>query len=185
MKRTDFSYDLPHELIAQEPRPRGRSRMMVVSPAGLEHRSFADFPSQLNAGDVLVLNDTRVIPARLFARPKEGMSRSIEVLLTRQIPSESSGSGWPGGAQDEPTGAAHPPVTDAEQMRTAQPPRSRALARDERTTQPPRSHALARDQRDVWEAWAKPAKRVKPGDVLTFSDTLCAHVLAKNEGTVT
>src|SRR5687767_6486209 len=74
MKRTDFSYELPRELIAQEPRPRGRSRMMVVTPQDgdplIDHRSFADFPQFLQHGEVLVINDTRVIPARLYAQPK-------------------------------------------------------------------------------------------------------------------
>src|SRR4051812_3153175 len=84
MLRTDFAYDLPPALIAQEPRERGKSRMMVVHQDRIEHDSFANFPERLNAGDVLVINDTRVIPARLFARPKPGMSRPIEILLTRQ-----------------------------------------------------------------------------------------------------
>jgi S-adenosylmethionine:tRNA ribosyltransferase-isomerase len=124
MLRTDFAYDLPPDLIAQEPRERGKSRMMVVHQDGIEHDSFANFPERLNAGDVLVINDTRVIPARLFAKPKGGMSRPIEILLTRQ-----------------------------------------------------------RD--GVWEAWCKPAKRVKVGDELIFSDKLRARVLKKDEGTVT
>jgi S-adenosylmethionine:tRNA ribosyltransferase-isomerase len=89
VKRSDFSYDLPDELIAQEPRPRGRSRMMVVTPGTarprIDHESFAAFPSLLEPGDVVVLNDTRVIPARLFAEPKGQMTRRIEILLTRQI----------------------------------------------------------------------------------------------------
>ena len=88
MKRTDFSYHLPTDLIAQEPRERGRSRMMVVTPRDgeprIEHDSFASFPRRLDPGNVLVINDTRVIPARLFAQPKRGMQRSIEVLLTRE-----------------------------------------------------------------------------------------------------
>jgi len=125
MLRTDFAYDLPPDLIAQEPRERGKSRMMVVHQDGIEHDSFANFPERLNAGDVLVINDTRVIPARLFAKPKAGMSRPIEILLTRQ-----------------------------------------------------------RDG-GVWEAWCKPAKRVKPGDELIFTDKLHARVLKKEEGTVT
>jgi S-adenosylmethionine:tRNA ribosyltransferase-isomerase len=125
MQRTDFSYELPSEIIAQEPRPRGRSRMMVVAPGQpVEHESFASFPGHLNRGDVLVLNDTRVIPARLFARPKGLMKNPIEFLLTRE----------------------RDPVT--------------------------------------WEAWCKPAKRVKPGDVVTFSDGLTAEVVDKEEGTV-
>ena len=89
MKRSDFAYELPAELIAQEPRPRGASRMMVVRPGegppAIEHESFAAFPSMLEPGDVVVLNDTRVIPARLFAEPKGQMTRRIEILLTRQI----------------------------------------------------------------------------------------------------
>ena len=89
MLRSDFSYELPHDLIAQEPRPRGRSRMMVVTPREgppqIDHENFARLPSLLEAGDVVVINDTRVIPARLFADPKGQMQRRIEVFLTRQI----------------------------------------------------------------------------------------------------
>jgi S-adenosylmethionine:tRNA ribosyltransferase-isomerase len=128
LQRTDFAYELPAELIAQEPRPRGRSRMMVLTPAGgaprIEHDSFANFPARLEAGDVLVINDTRVIPARLFARPKGQMTNPIEFLLTRE--------------------------------------------RDPMT----------------WETWCRPAKRVRPGDVVTFSESLSAEVVEKEEGTV-
>src|SRR3954467_12857448 len=85
MRRTDFAYELPPDLIAQEPRERGRSRMMVVRHDSIEHDSFANFPERLATGDVLVINDTRVIPARLFAKPKAGMSRPIEILLTRRL----------------------------------------------------------------------------------------------------
>jgi S-adenosylmethionine:tRNA ribosyltransferase-isomerase len=128
MKRTDFAYELPEELIAQEPRERGRSRMLVVTPTDgpplLEHDSFANFASRLGERDVLVINDTRVIPARLFARPKGQMQNPIEFLLTRE----------------------RDPVT--------------------------------------WETWCRPAKRVKPGDVVAFSDALSAEVVEKEEGTV-
>jgi S-adenosylmethionine:tRNA ribosyltransferase-isomerase len=89
MNRSDFAYELPHELIAQDPRPRGRSHMMVVTPRDgtplIEHDNFANFPSLLEPDDMLVINDTRVIPARLFAEPKGQMKRRIEVLLTRRI----------------------------------------------------------------------------------------------------
>ncbi|MBV9494825.1 MAG: tRNA preQ1(34) S-adenosylmethionine ribosyltransferase-isomerase QueA, partial [Acidobacteria bacterium] len=125
MKRSDFFYDLPRELIAQEPRERGTSRMMVVTPPDrIEHDVFAHFPQRLDPTDVLVVNDTRVIPARLFARPKGQMKNPIELLLTRE----------------------REPMT--------------------------------------WEAWCRPAKRVRAGDVLTFSDALTAEVLEKSEGTV-
>jgi S-adenosylmethionine:tRNA ribosyltransferase-isomerase len=123
MRRADFAYHLPPELIAQEPRERGKSRMMVVRQDAIEHESVANFPSRLKPGDVLVLNDTRVIPARLFGR-RAGMTRPVEVLLTRQR------------------------------------------------------------EDGAWEAWAKPAKRLKAGDELTFSDKLRARVQDRNEGTV-
>lgn len=89
MLRSDFHFDLPKELIAQEPRVRGRSRMLVVDPveghAALRHETFDRFPDELSANDVVVINDTRVFPARLFARPKGAMQRSIELLLTREL----------------------------------------------------------------------------------------------------
>src|SRR5438477_9466593 len=85
MRRSDFSYELPRDLIAQQPRERGRSRMMVVTPPDrIEHDNFANFPARLEAKDVLVINDTRVIPARLFAAPKGHMKNRIEILLLRQ-----------------------------------------------------------------------------------------------------
>ena len=67
----DFNFDLPAELIAQQPpAERGSSRMLIMDRASgaLRDGNFADLPSLLNPGDLLVLNDSRVIPARLFAR---------------------------------------------------------------------------------------------------------------------
>ena len=86
----DFDFELPAELIAQEPpAERGLSRMLVMDRASgaLRDASFADFPSLLNRGDLLVLNDSRVIPARLYAqrtlvRARQQPSGQIEVLLT-------------------------------------------------------------------------------------------------------
>ena len=125
MKRSDFAYDLPPERIAQTPRERGRSRMMVVTPPdAIVHDHFSHFPDLLDPSDTLVINDTRVIPARLFAEPKGAMQRPIEVLLVRE--------------------------------------------RDATT----------------WEAWCKPARRIRSGDVLRFSDRLSGNVLEKSEGTI-
>lgn len=87
MRRSDFHYDLPRERIAQEALPRGESRLMVVRPGRereVEHRAFADFPGLLDPGDLLVINDTAVFPARLFARPKGNMRNPIEVFLTHR-----------------------------------------------------------------------------------------------------
>ena len=82
MKTHDFYYDLPEELIAQTPvEPRDHSRMLVVHRAGgvLEHRHFYDITDYLNPGDVLVVNNTRVIPARLIGERAGG--GAAEVLL--------------------------------------------------------------------------------------------------------
>jgi len=87
---TDFDYELPEELIAQEPPPeRGTSRMLVMDRNSGETRdsNFGEFPSLLREGDLLVLNDSRVIPARLYARrtlrrEKEKPTGRIEVMLT-------------------------------------------------------------------------------------------------------
>jgi S-adenosylmethionine:tRNA ribosyltransferase-isomerase len=129
MLRTEFHYVLPRELIAQEPRPRGRSRMLVVGPVDgpprLRHETFAAFPRHLRRGDVLVLNDTAVFPARLFAEPKGAMKRRIEILLVRRL------------------------------------------------------SALR------WAAWCRPARRIREGDVLRFSEELRAEVAEKRaDGTV-
>ena len=95
---SDFNFDLPEELIAQQPpAQRGASRMLVLDRASgaLRDAKFADFPSLLNPGDLLVLNDSRVIPARLYARrtlrrEREKPTGRIEVMLTEpavpQIP---------------------------------------------------------------------------------------------------
>ena len=90
LRVADFDYDLPPELIAQQPpAERGHSRMLVMNrtTGALRDASFAEFPSLLNPGDLLVLNDTRVIPARLYAhrtvvREREKPTGSVEVMLT-------------------------------------------------------------------------------------------------------
>ena len=86
----DFDFDLPAELIAQQPpAERGLSRMLVVDRTAGDVRdaNFSDFPSLLKPGDLLVLNDSRVIPARLYAlrtlrREREKPTARIEVMLT-------------------------------------------------------------------------------------------------------
>ena len=87
IKTSDFDYDLPHELIAQTPLPnRKNSRMMVVhmDSQTLEHRHFYDITDYFHEGDVLVRNNTRVLPARLYGT-KEQTGAHVEVLLLRQM----------------------------------------------------------------------------------------------------
>lgn len=90
LRVADFDYALPEELIAQQPpAERGASRMLVMDRAtgALRDSMFAELPSLLKPGDLLVLNDSRVIPARLYAhrtlrREKERPTGRIEVMLT-------------------------------------------------------------------------------------------------------
>jgi len=127
MRRSDFWFDLPPELIAQEARERGRSRMLRLDPAtgAMEHLAFDRFPGLLSAGDLLVLNDTEVFPARIVSRPRGNMARGIELLLTRRVA----------------------PM--------------------------------------CWHALCRPAKRVRVGDALVFSDALVATIEEKlDDGSV-
>ena len=86
-----FDFDLPEAAIAQRPAPRGTARLMTFDRASgaLAHRNVADLPSLLHAGDVLVLNDTKVIPARLFGTDEKG--RRTEFLLVERVRGEASG----------------------------------------------------------------------------------------------
>lgn len=83
MKRQDFYYDLPQELIAQEPlKDRCASRLMVMdkNTGEIQHKVFRDILSYLKKGDCLVINDTRVLPARLIGQRK-GTGAKVEILL--------------------------------------------------------------------------------------------------------
>jgi len=87
MKLKDFWYDLPEELIAQSPaEKRDMSRLLVLdrSTGSIEHRLFKDLPGYLAAGDCLVINNTRVLPARLLGE-KEKSGGKIEFVLLKRI----------------------------------------------------------------------------------------------------
>lgn len=92
MKTSDFYYDLPKELIAQTPvEPRDSSRLLLLDRKSGEitHKHFYDVIDYLNPGDLLVANDSRVLPARIFGI-KEGTGARVEFLLLKQI----SGNRW-------------------------------------------------------------------------------------------
>lgn len=118
MKLSLFDFDLPESCIATHPvTPRDASRLLVVRPDALEDRTVRDLCSLLRPGDVMVFNDTRVIPARLYGRRGEA---AIEILLHRPL-----------------------------------------------------------DDHSRWRAFARPAKRLKVGDKIVFSDALQAQLLEK------
>jgi S-adenosylmethionine:tRNA ribosyltransferase-isomerase len=133
-----FDFDLPPELIAQHPvRPRDAARLLVVRGASLEDRSVRDLPALLRPGDLLVFNDTRVIPARLLG--SRGAAK-IEVTLHQPVVETQASPGQASAAAAELGGGAQ------------------------------------------WRAFARPARRCRPGDRLRFGADLVAEVLGKGEG---
>ena len=92
MNVSEFNFNLPQELIAQEPlEERSSSRLLVLdkNTGAIEHKNFRDLPSYLKKGDCLVINDTKVIPARLYGI-KEQTEAKVEVLLLKR----NSGDIW-------------------------------------------------------------------------------------------
>ena len=86
MKKEDFYFELPQELIAQDPlEDRSGSRLLVLDKESgeIEHRTFRDIKEYLEPGDCLVINDTKVIPARLIGS-KVGTNAKIEILLLKR-----------------------------------------------------------------------------------------------------
>jgi S-adenosylmethionine:tRNA ribosyltransferase-isomerase len=84
MKVTDFDFSLPQDLIAEKPlQERDQSRLLVLNRDGtVEHKRFSDFPAYLNKGDLVLINNTKVFPARLTGQKQSG--GKIEILLVRQ-----------------------------------------------------------------------------------------------------
>ena len=85
VRTDDFDFELPRNLIAQQPAPRGASKLLLLdrSAGGVDHRNLTDLPGLLETGDLLLLNDTRVIPARVYAHRPTG--RRFEILLLREL----------------------------------------------------------------------------------------------------
>lgn len=86
MKLSEFKFDLPQSLIALHPAERGEARLMVVhkKTGEIEHKTFSDVVNYFDEGDVMVVNDTKVFPARLFGQ-KEKTGAKIEVFLLREL----------------------------------------------------------------------------------------------------
>lgn len=95
MQLSDFDYHLPPELIAQTPvEPRDSSRLMVVDGNDITHHRFSDISRYFAAGDCLVLNDTQVIPARLFGKKETG--GQVELLLVSKVDDGGRNRDWNG-----------------------------------------------------------------------------------------
>jgi S-adenosylmethionine:tRNA ribosyltransferase-isomerase len=112
MRLSELDYELPQELIAQEPlEQRDQARLMVLERHGgtINHSRFYKLPRELREGDLLVLNDTRVLPARLMARKESG--GAVELLMVR--PAEDSTGAWQALAR------THRPLRPATRLRLA------------------------------------------------------------------
>ena len=123
MKTSDFDYNLPEKLIAQTPiKDRDHSRLLIMDrkTGELEHKTFSDIIDYLNPGDILVLNNTKVLPARLIGH-KVDTDAVIEVLMLKDL------------------------------------------------------------GEDTWECLTKPARRVKIGTIVKFSDELSAKCIYEGE----
>jgi S-adenosylmethionine:tRNA ribosyltransferase-isomerase len=196
---SDFDFDLPPELIAQQPpAERGQSRLLAVDRAtgAVADRAFADFPSLLQPGDLLVLNDTRVIPARLYAkrttvRDRQEPTALVEVFLTEQVKPEAHPvrCALPNPCHPEPQ-ICHPERSAAESkdLHLGIGERSAAQSNDPRlevVAERTRDHQPAPSE-NLWRALVKPGKKVAVGEHLAFPDSngqimLEAEVLDRGE----
>lgn len=160
LRTSDFDYDLPPDRIAQHPAPeRDASRLLALDRAtgARTHLAFRDLPSLIHEGDLLVVNDTRVIPARLFGRLRRAETGPAATgPATGQV--SGSLSGLPSGPSPVPS------IRDREV--------EIFLLREEPAVPPER----------IWTALARPAKSVRVGAAVHFSDpSYSAHVVGLGE----
>ena len=165
MRKSDFHFDLPVELIAQRPiERREKSRLMCLDKrtGGTMHRFFYELPELLCAGDCLVLNDTRVLPARLFGRAQH----------TPAHPGTKAADHLESTETTECTETAKLP----EPQESPEPP--------DRAAGAPVEVVLLRDMGDnTWECLTRPGKKTREGAVLAFgAGELSARVFDITDG---
>ena len=145
MKTSDFDYVLPEELIAQTPmEPRDHSRLLVVhrSTGEVEHRRFFNITEYLRPGDALVINETKVIPARLLGVKEGAASAATKAGKSSDLTACTRGELASSGAKKEDTGV------------------------------PVEVFLLRRLNATDWEALVRPGRRLKPGAMCSFGDGL-------------
>jgi S-adenosylmethionine:tRNA ribosyltransferase-isomerase len=180
LRVADFDFDLPAELIAQQPpAERGQSRMLVVNrvTGALRDTSFAEFPALLHPGDLLVLNDTRVIPARLYARrarrlgapcPDSGTwetapTGQIEVLLTEPAaPQKLRAPSFPRFLAERVGNHEPRPASSKNLWRAPGAPGS-----DSGTWETTNLSSSSSGE-NLWRALVRPGKKVAVGEILLF-----------------
>ncbi|MCX8505650.1 MAG: S-adenosylmethionine:tRNA ribosyltransferase-isomerase, partial [Alphaproteobacteria bacterium] len=163
MKTDLFDYDLPDKAIATHPiMPRELARLMCVAGHTLSHHQLGDLPTLLRAGDLIIFNDSRVIPARLLAvRERELTDHTLSTVQTKIDLT------------------LHKPVTlrDGDEYPTP----SQGLAAQNQATSDVNSCILKRiaDMPETWRVFARPGKKLRPGDVLRFADDFYALLHTK------
>ena len=190
----DFDYELPAELIAQEPpAARGDSRLLVLrrSTGSLEHARFDALPGYLGVGDLLVVNNSKVFPARLLGHrvPSGG---AVEALLVRQLPTPNSQApthGGPdrlrqdyGGPPKLPAKAEGPPLRD-DSVRADSPPSDARAAPADPSEARKREGGQVGPSSQIWEALMHPGQKLKPGVRVVFErdgERLHAEVLGRH-----
>lgn len=166
MQLSDFEYILPEELIAQKPvSKRIQSRMMVLDRASkkIEHKYFFDIVDLLTENDVLVLNNTKVIPARLLGQKLTGAN--VEVFLLKEHKSN---------AELQSTPNPNVMLKPFQHSITERPcdPETSSERRDN----------LVEASHKQWEALLKPSKRINQGNIIKISDELMVKTLARLDG---
>jgi S-adenosylmethionine:tRNA ribosyltransferase-isomerase len=159
LRVSDFDFDLPQELIAQQPpAERGSSRMLVLDHANGDVRDavFANLPSLLRPGDLLVLNDSRVIPARLFARKTVEQSASLPTLFA---PSEES-------AEKDEAPSLSPALDAKSAPRMGHGDNARRREESVRRIEVLLTEAAGENR---WRALVKPGRKIGVGDHLYFA----------------
>ena len=161
MKTSDYSYELPEELIAQDPLPdRSSSRLMVLhkDTGRIEHRHFYELPEDLEPGDCLVLNNTKVIPAR---------------LIGERVPRNSSADSKADGSGLTAAGSLHN-SDDRHERSTKKGGVCEILLLKRREAPSSTEAAGCRGETNtlLWECLVRPGKRMRPGDRAVFGDGL-------------
>jgi S-adenosylmethionine:tRNA ribosyltransferase-isomerase len=175
LRVADFDFDLPEELIAQQPpAERGQSRMLVVDRATgtLRDASFAEFPSLLQPGDLLVLNDSRVIPARLYARrtllrDHEKPTGRIEVLLTEPAVPQMLGD-IPQMLGDIPQILGTVPQMPRAPVILSEAQRSRRTCVSSFAERVGNHEPRPASGENLWQALVRPSRKIAIGERLVF-----------------
>ncbi len=169
MEVKDFYYDLPEELIAQDPlEKRDNSRFMVIhrDTGEIEHRRFHDVIEYLNAGDCLVINDTKVIPARLLGE-KEETGAAIEVLLLKDASDRYGTDKISQEGQILESLGSDLGVTGDRSLGSI-PAESTRLVPSRALSQWGQVSLTSSKNTRVWECLVKPGKKMKPGARVVF-----------------